>query len=314
MPRLTLHFKDRQLAVFPIVPGDTLIGRDPQCGIVIDSLAVAERHARIRFTGDTAEIEVLDAEQPLYLYDQPVLRHRLADGDSLRIGKHTLRYAQVGDLDVPRAIGPERSGWLQVLAGSELGRSFPLDRSPFHLGEGGRGRAMIVLRGADYHLSALEGAVSLNEVTFTATDRLLVEGDVIGVDVQRWQFFLPVAPGVTSGTRRYSRVAFLAAARLMGATGEWLVEVLDLSLKGALIARPADWPGDADGIYRLALALDGGDSAIVMQVRIARQDSQRLGLACAQIDLDSLERLRRLLELNLGDATLVERELEQLAG
>jgi hypothetical protein len=36
------------------------------------------------------------------------------------------------------------------------------------------------------------------------------------------------------------------------------------------------------------------------------------GLACREIDLDSVTHLRRLVALNLGDETLAEREFAQL--
>ena len=37
-----------------------------------------------------------------------------------------------------------------------------------------------------------------------------------------------------------------------------------------------------------------------------------LGLFCHHIDIDSITHLRRLIELNLGDETLLQRELAEL--
>jgi hypothetical protein len=39
----------------------------------------------------------------------------------------------------------------------------------------------------------------------------------------------------------------------------------------------------------------------------------QLSLSCTEIDLDSITHLRRLLELNLGDPDLIERELSDLS-
>jgi hypothetical protein len=45
---------------------------------------------------------------------------------------------------------------------------------------------------------------------------------------------------------------------------------------------------------------------------VVHQDGQHIGIKCRHIDVDSLTRLRRLVELNLGDATLLDRELPHL--
>ncbi len=52
---------------------------------------------------------------------------------------------------------------------------------------------------------------------------------------------------------------------------------------------------------------------IMMQASLAHQTSDSAGFRCHHIDLDSISRLRRLVELNLGDSSLLERDLEALA-
>jgi len=49
--KLTLLFRDKLLQVHHLSEGETLIGRDPACGIHIDSLAVAPLHARLSTQG-----------------------------------------------------------------------------------------------------------------------------------------------------------------------------------------------------------------------------------------------------------------------
>ena len=51
---------------------------------------------------------------------------------------------------------------------------------------------------------------------------------------------------------------------------------------------------------------------IQMQMRVVHERDNQLGLACQHIDVESISHLRRLLELNLGDASLLDRELERL--
>jgi len=51
---------------------------------------------------------------------------------------------------------------------------------------------------------------------------------------------------------------------------------------------------------------------IFMQGRVAHQESGRLGLECQSIDLESIQHLRRLIELNIGNSDAMERELCEL--
>lgn len=89
----------------------------------------------------------------------------------------------------------------------------------------------------------------------------------------------------------------------------------DLSLKGALTSCPAE----ADELVpsadcELTVLLEGADRPIQMEVTIAHRENGRLGLQCRRIDMDSIAQLRRLVELNLGDPALLERELSALGG
>jgi len=62
---------------------------------------------------------------------------------------------------------------------------------------------------------------------------------------------------------------------------------------------------------RIEIALEGG-GAIRMQARVAHVAGGRIGLEREHIDIDSITHLRRLVELNLGDPALLERELHEL--
>jgi hypothetical protein len=54
------------------------------------------------------------------------------------------------------------------------------------------------------------------------------------------------------------------------------------------------------------------DTLVQMEVLLTRTDHELLGFVCQHIDLDSISHLRRLVELNLGDVSLLERELAAL--
>lgn len=112
--------------------------------------------------------------------------------------------------------------------------------------------------------------------------------------------------------RHFSRIPFDAHAVLRAPDGhEWHGALLDISLKGALFERPADWVGAPHTGLVLDIDLDGAAS-IRMAVDVAHVEADHLGLHCTHIDLDSIAHLRRLVELNVGDPELLNRELSAL--
>lgn len=54
------------------------------------------------------------------------------------------------------------------------------------------------------------------------------------------------------------------------------------------------------------------DVDIQMDVHLAHEDQGQLGFVCRHIGLESIQRLRRLIELNLADEAELERELGAL--
>lgn len=127
----------------------------------------------------------------------------------------------------------------------------------------------------------------------------------------------------TQQRRKFSRVHFEEGATLLLAGLPFACQVHDLSLKGALLTCPtASLPPELVAIGKqgvLTLALEGSEDATVsMQGELAHVEAQgehlRLGLKCLTIDLDSITHLRRLVELNLGDEAVLDRELAALTG
>lgn len=112
--------------------------------------------------------------------------------------------------------------------------------------------------------------------------------------------------------RHHSRIAFHAPAQLVAADGKLDVVLLDISLKGALVRLPENAALEPGGECALRVQLDPLGDAIRMEARVAHVEDRCAGLLCREIDLDSITHLRRLVELNLGDAALLERELSAL--
>ena len=88
--------------------------------------------------------------------------------------------------------------------------------------------------------------------------------------------------------------------------------MLDVSLKGVLVARPDGWdilPGEG---VTVELEVEDHNVIIAMRTVVAHVEIDRVGLRCEHIDIDSITHLRRLVELNLNDEDQLQRELQAL--
>lgn len=111
--------------------------------------------------------------------------------------------------------------------------------------------------------------------------------------------------------RRFQRIAFDAPTVIAQGERRWTATLQDLSLKGLLIETPAEWDGDPEQPFEALVQL-GDEATVRMETVLARTQEGYLGFVCQHIDLDSISHLRRLVELNLGDEELLERELAAL--
>ncbi|WP_330114974.1 PilZ domain-containing protein [Pseudomonas sp. JS3066] len=116
---------------------------------------------------------------------------------------------------------------------------------------------------------------------------------------------------IASDRRRFHRINFDAATTINQGDKRWSAVLHDISLKGLLVIRPADWDGDPARPFDVRVDL-GADAKVEMEVELTRAQGDQLGFVCRHIDLDSISHLRRLVELNLGSEELLERELTAL--
>jgi len=71
--------------------GETLIGRGPDCGVLIDSDLVSRHHARIRVAGGKATFEDCQSKNGSYVRGKKVEGPvSLEDGDNIKMGKAVL--------------------------------------------------------------------------------------------------------------------------------------------------------------------------------------------------------------------------------
>jgi hypothetical protein len=111
--------------------------------------------------------------------------------------------------------------------------------------------------------------------------------------------------------RRFRRFPVEGSVKLYSGSAMWSTTLIDMSLRGVLVERPADWTGEMGSRYRVDVRLEGG-VMIAMGVELSRVANGHLGFACQKIDLDSFARLKRLIELNLGNTEILNRELSAL--
>jgi hypothetical protein len=113
--------------------------------------------------------------------------------------------------------------------------------------------------------------------------------------------------------RRSHRIPFDCLVEFDFGDYRMVCELYDISLRGALVGACSGATPPPGTACKLILELDGNsDERIVMQGEIAHKIENRVGIHCLSIDIDSMTHLRRLVEYNLGESSLLERDLEAL--
>ncbi len=113
--------------------------------------------------------------------------------------------------------------------------------------------------------------------------------------------------------RHYHRVPFDCLVDFKSDGCDYTCELIDISIQGALIAACSGATPDTPTPCQLTINLDDDKKAqIIMHGRVARKFENRVGIQCDSIDADSMIHLRRLVEYNLGDVDLVNRDFNEL--
>ncbi len=112
--------------------------------------------------------------------------------------------------------------------------------------------------------------------------------------------------------RRFQRILFETPVNLLVKKHVEPATLIDISFKGALLKLPQEARLQSGQSVELVVPLDEEGLEIRMQGHIVHQEAEHIGLQCDHIDMDSITHLRRLVELNLGQPELLERELKAL--
>ncbi|MGR8929246.1 MAG: PilZ domain-containing protein [Gammaproteobacteria bacterium] len=121
---------------------------------------------------------------------------------------------------------------------------------------------------------------------------------------------MPIESG--KDKRHFQRILYSAEGTLTENTTTYPCRVVDISLKGCLLEFLEPWANSIDGFYLLTINLTE-EVSISMELRFAHSDGTQAGFKCEHIDIDSMTTLRRLVELNLGNSELLERDLMSLS-
>ncbi len=113
--------------------------------------------------------------------------------------------------------------------------------------------------------------------------------------------------------RRFQRVLFDTPVYIQTNHQRFESQLIDLSLRGALVRTPPGWNSQPLDPLQLVIILDTHQGVTIeMGGHTSHQDDGVIGIQCDTIDVDSITHLRRLVELNLGDPALLDRELRAL--
>jgi len=115
-----------------------------------------------------------------------------------------------------------------------------------------------------------------------------------------------------SEKRLFGRVSFATEAHLELSGKRIEGQLLDISLKGALVC--VDQPVEiaSGATCHLVIDLVGSEVSLDFNAVAVHFHDDCVGFKFTSSDPDSFAHLRRLLELNTGDSEQVERELHQL--
>ncbi len=112
--------------------------------------------------------------------------------------------------------------------------------------------------------------------------------------------------------RHFHRIFYNSIVTLSSESKTLSCQLIDISLKGCLLRFDKPWTDPIETVYTLKLELSE-DIDITMYLNVSHVIGNDAGFKCEHIDIDSISQLRRLVELNLGDSEMLERDLLALS-
>lgn len=230
MAKLTLSFKGHHISIHHLEENPTTIGRDEDCGIRIDSLAVAPRHAELIPSENGYLMLGLDPDYPIQLNSERIDQASLHHGDMIQIGKHTLVFSEDTQGLVPtypattaeaeaeaeteaeaksRTDEPEGAaektstdsvtGYMQIQSGPLIGRVLVFRHAMTQLKRAGAEGVVITRNGDSYKLVRIEeqARIKIDGIPVEEEDVefSLHHDNLIEIDSLRFRFFTETSDG-----------------------------------------------------------------------------------------------------------------------
>jgi len=109
--------------------------------------------------------------------------------------------------------------------------------------------------------------------------------------------------------RHFRRIPFEAEVTLKAEQGICTGQLLDVALKGAMIGTETPIPFKPGDKCSLCIALPGTPISLDFQAELVHSEGLSYGFKFISENLETLTHLRKLIELNTGDAEATRSEL-----
>lgn len=113
-----------------------------------------------------------------------------------------------------------------------------------------------------------------------------------------------------SEQRQFHRIPFETVALVTHAGHSHACDLSDLALQGALFHTPDGLPLKLGDRCALSIFLPSTDQTLEFRGELVHQQGDNYGFRFTKEDGNSMIQLRRLLELNFGDAEQIDREFD----
>ena len=216
MARLILTHNGAAIREYRLEKERTTVGRKPLNDIVLEGDATVSGEHAVFLKLQHIYVEDLGSTNGVLLNGKKVNKRQLNHGDSVKIGRHELKFVDdsakqfertviISPDAVPKAMGAvvsptsaaaaiAKRATVKVLNGTKTGEQIILSKAYTTVGTPGTQVAVIARRGAQYHLMQMRGVGSsslpplLNNQPVGAESTPLKHGDIIEVASTKLQF------------------------------------------------------------------------------------------------------------------------------
>lgn len=109
--------------------------------------------------------------------------------------------------------------------------------------------------------------------------------------------------------RDYHRVPFKCHSKINVVDQSYPCELLDISMRGVLLDVTPPQDIGLGSLCQIDIAFASCDIHLKFDAELVHREENHYGFRIESLDIDSLTHLRRLLELNYGDADEIDQEL-----